>query len=199
MDINDLRRVNSLWERIYPYLARQIMEGYRQDRGKVLELGPFSGGISIALAGLHPELEITIAEESPEVLLYLRQEISASGLSEKISVKKTRLNDLNFDSSQFDLVIFRGAFFFLNENANLLREIFRVLKDGGLAFIGGGFGKETPRPLINEIADESRELNDRLGRLRVGVEELAALVKKSGLTDNCRIEEQGGLWLNIKK
>ena len=44
---------------------------------------------------------------------------------------------------------------------NLLQEVFRVLKDGGMAFIGGGFGKGTPRELIDEIADESRQLNAR--------------------------------------
>ncbi len=97
------------------------------------------------------------------------------------------------------MVVFRGAFFFLQEKEKLLGEIFRVLKKRGLAFVGGGFGKDTPGPLIRSIADESRALNDKLGRLRVSVEELRTLVKKSALTDFCRIEEQGGLWLSIEK
>ena len=199
MDINDLKRVNSLWEKIYPYLTSQIMESYKRDSGEVLELGPFSGGISICLAGSYPKLKITIAEESPEVVKYLRQEISSSGLAEKVGVKKTNLNHLALDDSQFDLVVFRGAFFFLNKKKNLLQEIFRVLKDGGIAFVGGGFGKGTPKELINEIADESRELNDRLGRRRVGIKELEEMVRKSELTDKCKIEETGGIWLNIRK
>ena len=199
MDINDLKRVNNLWKKIYCYMALQIMEGYQRDSGKVLELGPFSGGISLELARLHPKLNITIADESAAVVKYLRQEISTSGLSGKIGVKKTKLNHLAFDDFQFDLVVFRGAFFFLNEKKNLLQEVFRVLKDGGMAFIGGGFGKGTPRELIDEIADESRQLNDRLGRRRVSIKELEEMVKKSELTDKCKIEEEGGVWLNIKK
>ena len=199
MDINDLKRVNSLWEKIYPYLTSQIMESYKRDSGEVLELGPFSGGISICLAGSYPKLKITIADESPEVVKYLRQEILTSGLAEKVGVKKTNLNRLAFDDSQFDLAVFRGAFFFLNKKKNLLQEVFRVLKDGGVAFVGGGFGKGTPKELINEIADESRELNDRLGRRRVGIKELEEMVRKSELTDKCRIEETGGIWLNIRK
>lgn len=199
MDINDLKRVNRLWVKIYPYLTSQIMENYQRDSGEVLELGPFSGGISLQLCRLHSKLNITIAAESPAVVKYLRQEISTSGLSEKIGVKKTNLNHLAFDDSQFDLVAFRGAFFFLNEKKNLLQEVFRVLKDGGVGFIGGGFGKGTPKELIAEIADESRALNDRLGRRRVSIKELEEMVRKSELTDKCKIEENGGVWLIIKK
>jgi ubiquinone/menaquinone biosynthesis C-methylase UbiE len=199
MDMNDLKRVNSLWAKIYPHLALQIMENYQRDFGMVLELGPFSGGISMALARLYPKLNITIADESPEVLKYLRQEISRSGSSKKICVSKTNLNQLAFDSAQFDLAIFRGAFFFLHDEKYLLQEIFRVLKDGGIAFIGGGFGKDTPQVLIDEIADESRVLNDRLGRYRVSVLEFEEMVRKAGLLEHCTIEERGGLWLNIKK
>jgi ubiquinone/menaquinone biosynthesis C-methylase UbiE len=199
MDINDLRRVNSLWEKIYPYLASQIMESYQRDFGMVLELGPFSGGISVALARLYPKLTITIADESPEVLKYLRQEISTAGLSDKIGVKKTNLDQLAFDSSQFDLVIFRGAFFFLHDKETLLQEIYRVLQDGEIAFVGGGFGKGTPRELIDEIAEESRKLNDRLGRRRVSIKELEEMVRKAKLADKCTIEAEGGVWLNIRK
>ena len=151
------------------------------------------------LSKLHPKFNITIADESPAAVEYLKQEISISGLSEKIEVKKTDLNHLAFDDSQFDLVVFRGAFFFLKEKGNLLQEVFRVLKDGGIAFIGGGFGKGTPQELIDEIADESRELNDRLGRRRVSIKELEEMIRKSKLTDKCQIEEDGGVWLNIKK
>lgn len=199
MDINDIKLVNSLWGKVYPYLSAHIMESYRRDSGEVLELGPFSGGISLELTRLYPELNITIADESPGVVEYLEEEVSASELSEGIMVEKTDLNCLAFDDSEFDLIIFRGAFFFLNAKENLLREIFRVLGDGGMAFVGGGYGREAPREIIDEIADESRDLNERLGRRRVSIEELEELMKKSGLADNCKIESEGGLWLIIRK
>ena len=73
------------------------------------------------------------------------------------------------------------------------------MKDGGMAFVGGGYGKGVPQELVAEIADESRELNERLGRRRVSLEELEKMVRESDLTDNCKIEEEGGLWLNIRK
>ena len=168
MDAEDIKRVNRLWKKVYPYLAAQVMENYGRDSGTVLELGPFSGGISLELAKLYPKLDISFADEVPE------------------------------GDSSFDLIIFRGAFFFLGEK-DILRNIFRALKDGGMAFFGGGYGKGIPQELIDEIAEESRILNDRLGRRRYRLEELKEHIKKAGLEDNCRIEEEGGVWLVIRK
>ena len=197
MNIDDLKKVNSLWRKVYPYLAAQIMEGYQRDSGSVLELGPFSGGISLELARLYPGLDITIADERAGFIDYLAEQIKTLGLSQAIQVKQTDFNHLAFADCQFDLVIVRGAFFFLNEN--LLREIFRLLQDGGLAFVGGGYGKGIPQQFIDEIHDESQVLNQRLGRRWVSIKELEELVAKAELADKCRIKEEGGLWLNIQK
>ncbi|MDO8716996.1 MAG: methyltransferase domain-containing protein [Dehalococcoidales bacterium] len=171
-DKNDLIQVNELWSKVYPYLAAQAIEYYGRETGRVLELGPFSGGIAKELGRCYPDLEITVNE----------------GFSLQHGKKK-----------KYDLIILRGAFFFILDKKTLLRAIFESLKDGGTAFVGGGYGKDIPQGLIDEIADESRILNDRLGRRRVSIEELRDLVKQSGLKDNCRIEEEGGVWLVIRK
>lgn len=199
MDIDELKQVNDLWIKIYPYIVSQLMESYQKTGGEVLELGPFSGGISVDLLRLCPELDITIADSSKEVLKYLKQEVSNSGFLQNTKFKQTQFKVLAFDDSQFDLVILRGAFFFLNEKDNFLGEIFRILKPGGMAFVGGGFGKDTPQKLIDEIAEESRRLNDNLGRRRITIKELRKIVKDSGLTDKCKITEKGGIWLIIRK
>lgn len=172
MDPTDLKRVNELWVKIYPYLAAQAMEHYGRPTGKVLELGPFSGGIARELGRGYPKLDITVNE----------------GFSFQ-----------NGNNKKYDLIILRGAFFFIFADKTLLRSIFGALKDGGTAFVGGGFGKDIPRALIDEISDESRILNDRLGRRRVTLKELGELVTLSGLNSKCRIVEEGGVWLVVKK
>jgi ubiquinone/menaquinone biosynthesis C-methylase UbiE len=199
VNIDDIEQLDRLWKKIYPYVASQIMEYYQRENGSVLELGPFSGGISLELARSHRSIAITIGAESPAVVDYLRRKIALSGLSKRVAVKQTDLEYLQFVDAQFDLVILRGAFFFLKEKTRLLGEIARVLKAGGMAFVGGGYGKGTPKEFIEEIADESRELNKRLGRKRVSKEELEEIVRKSELADLCNIEEEGGLWITIRK
>jgi len=199
MEITDVEKLNTLWRKVYPYLAAHIMGVYRRDSGAVLELGPFAGGVSLELARLYPKLDITIADESPGVVEYLQTEMSVSGLAGTITVERTDLSRLAFDDARFDLIIFRGIFFFLDKKENLLREIFRVLKDGGLAFVGGGYGKGIPQEIIDEVAGESQALNERLGRRWYSIEELAELAEKSGLRDNCKIEDEGGMWLIIRR
>jgi ubiquinone/menaquinone biosynthesis C-methylase UbiE len=199
VNIDDIEQLDRLWKKIYPYVAAQIMECYQRDYGSVLELGPFSGGISLELARSYPRIAITIGAESPAVIEYLRRKIALSGLSKRITVEETGLEHLQFVDAQFDLVILRGAFFFLKDRVGLLGEMMRVLKAGGMAFVGGGYGKGTPKELIDEIGDRSRELNKRLGRKRVSKEELEELVRESEMADLCTIEEEGGLWITIRR
>ena len=199
MDLRLLKDVNELWCKIYPYLAKQVMEYYGRSDGDVLELGPFAGGISVELARLYPGLNITIAAKDPSVVEYLRREIEGSALDQEIALRSSELDNLAFPDFAFDLVIFRGAYFFLDEEGKILQEIYRVLREDGIAFVGGGYGKNTPQALIEEIAERSRELNDRLGRRRVTVDGAREMVNKAGLSDHARIENDGGLWLVIKK
>jgi ubiquinone/menaquinone biosynthesis C-methylase UbiE len=199
VDLKILKDVNDLWSKIYPYLAAQVMEYYGKSYGDVLELGPFAGGISVELARLYPGLKITLAAQESGMVDCLRMEIEGARLDRKIELRCCELDNLAFAGSLFDLVIFRGAYFFLDEESKIIREIYRVLKEDGIAFIGGGYGKNTPQALIDEIAHMSRDLNDRLGRRRVTVGEVKGMVKKAGLSDHARIEKDGGLWLIIKK
>ena len=199
MDINDLIRLDSLWQETHPYIVAQIMEGYRRQSGKVLELGPFAGSIAMELARLYPELEITIADESSEVIDYIEKRLSAADFARDITVKKSDFNNFAFSDCQFDLVIFRGAFFFLRDKEKLLTEIWRVLKKGGFAFVGGGHGKGVPQEIINRIAGELRQLHRKLGGRWLSISELQEIVNQSQLADNCNITEEGGAWLNIRK
>lgn len=199
MDLRVLKEVNDLWSRIYPYLASQVMEHYGRSNGDVLELGPFAGGISVELARRYPGLNFTIAAQDSGIVEFLRKEIEGAVSGQRIELKHSELDNLVFPDSLFDLAIFRGAYFFLDEDGKILREIYRVLKEDGVAFVGGGYGKDTPDALIDEIGEESRALNDRLGRKKVSVGELKEMVNRSGLSDHARIEKEGGLWLVIKK
>ncbi len=199
MDLRILKDVNDLWSKIYPYLAAQVMEYYGKSYGDVLELGPFAGGISVELARMYPGLKITLAAQESGMVDFLRMEMEEARLDREMELRCCELDNLAFAGSLFDLVIFRGAYFFLDEESRIIREIYRVLKEDGIAFIGGGYGKNTPQALIDEIAHKSRDLNDRLGRRRVTLGEAKGMVKKARLSGHARIETEGGLWLVIKK
>jgi len=199
MQIRDLKRVNELWCHIYPYLVSQVMEAYGRDEGEMLELGPFAGGISIELARTYPRFVITVADERPEMLGSSEAQIRQAGFGDRITTRLSDLDKLDFPDKSFDLVVLRGAFFFLRDKPRLLGEIHRVLKTGGTAFVGGGYGRKATSEAIQAIADESRILNDRLGRQRLSIETLTNMVDEAGLASNTRIWEEGGVWLVIKR
>ena len=199
MDMSDLDRVNRLWKRIYPGIADQILEHFQKKDGDVLEWGPFSGGISVSLVDRRPGLNVCIAVQEELIFRLMAQYIAEAGYGRVIRLAKSGLNPLVFDDATFDLVVVRGAFFFLDPDGMSLRELYRVMKPGGIGFVGGGYGKSTAPELIREIVEESRILNDRLGRIRVTVPELIGMIDHAGLTGRIQIVEEGGIWLLIRK
>jgi SAM-dependent methyltransferase len=199
MEIADLVRVDELWQPTQPYMAAQIMAGYGRQSGATLELGPFAGGIAMELKKQYPQLDITIADEQPEIVNFLKNKIAEAGFADEIAIRQTDLNRLAFEDNSFDLVVFRGAFFFLREKERLLDEIFRIMKKGGFAFVGGGHGKGVPKGITSSIAGELRRLHGKLGGKWLGIEELKEILDKTHIKDKCRITEEGGVWLNIRK
>lgn len=197
MDISDIKRLNVLWAKIYPYLAEQVTAILPKGARMFLELGPFSGGIAFELAKANRAYSTVIADSREETLDYLRCEARKLNLLGQIRLARTDLSRLGFREAGFDGVVFRGAFFFLDES--ILQEIHRVLEPGGVGFIGGGFGVSTPGYLIDEIASESRRLNERLGKRWISRTQLEEMVAAADLEKSCRIIGQGGLWVVLQK
>jgi hypothetical protein len=66
--------------------------------------------------------------------------------------------------NHFDLAVFRGALFFPALFEVDFVAIDSILRPGGTAVVGGGFGKFTPKSVIEKIAKRSRNLNVSLGK-----------------------------------
>ena len=57
MDVSLLKRLNELWQPIYPYLAEWIRKWCPEMTGRTLEIGPFSGGVITYLIKETSQLE----------------------------------------------------------------------------------------------------------------------------------------------
>ncbi len=199
IDIKDLTAFDNLWREAYPYLASQAVAAYGRTSGRVLELGPFSGGISLELERRYPDMEFIVAAGHAEYLKYLEREIARKNLTQRMQSIYTPLEHLSFDDGSFDMVILRGAFFFIMDSPHILTEIYRVLAPGGMALVGGGYGAGIPQEIIRRIAPETKALNLRLGQRRVTIDELKTLVESRGLSQATQISEDGGVWLLLRK
>lgn len=200
MDFTDIRDVNELFEPFYPFVAGEILEAYGRAEGEALEIGPYGPGISIALARRVPGLRFVVADDDPQVLDYFREKVAASGLGERICVHAADKYRLPFPEGRFDLTYFRGALFFWDEEPRILQEMVRVLRPGGMALAGGGFGRDAPDALIERYLQQSHELNRRLGKRVLGEKELEALLARAGLSRQvAAVSRAHGLWVTLRK
>lgn len=193
-----IQEIDRLWAPVYPYLARQIQELYGRRDGNVLEIGPFCGLI-FSLERMKIGRSFLIATFPTEMGSFFRNEIEKRNAENRIQVIETDSSLKGLDKERFDLVIFRGAFFFPSLFQVDFSAIDRVLSKNGMAFVGGGFGKYTPEDVIQEIGKRSRDLNLQIGKVEVKEERLRGEIDRSGLRENCEILSEGGLWVVMKK
>ena len=157
----------------------------------VMELGPFSGGIGEAMGSVLHDIEVVCLMPQESVARTVQDRFGRELVVVIGSLDAIPLRD------SFDMVISRGAFFFLTPA--IIREAHRLLKPGAYALLGGGYGPTTPQKEIQKIAEESKRLNYELGKKWLSRADLDQMVKAAGLEECSEIIEEGGLWLLMKK
>jgi len=191
-----IREINELWAPIYPYMAEHVLATAGLRRGTALDLGPFAGGIAVELLARCEGLRAWLVDEFPGVPLWARERARGRGVAHRLGLACAGVGRIPARDGAFDLVTVRGAFFFLDPG--LLREIRRVLRPGGFAWVGGGYGPRTPDAAIEPISEASRLLNEAIGKRRLSAHGLGALAQAAGLGGDGRVVEEGGLWLEVR-
>jgi hypothetical protein len=193
-----LEEINLLWEPIRPYLAKQVEELYGRRDGHIMEIGPFSGVIFV-LAQKNIGQSFSIAAFPQRAVRSCRQEAQKLGLEGRVRIIESDSSLTGVLDDSVDLAIFRGALFFPSLFKVDFGAIYRKLKAGGIAFVGGGFGKYTPPEIINRIGKRSEELNAEMGKVRVTVESVREQLRASNLAAETEITTDGGFWVVTKK
>ncbi|MCX7966455.1 MAG: class I SAM-dependent methyltransferase [Syntrophorhabdaceae bacterium] len=191
------KELYTLWKPVFPFFVHYIKELYRRKDGVIIEIGPFCGSIfSLAQDGIGDELIITTFPKG--MGSFYRQEAVVLGLKDKCTVIESTETLSCFKNNTFDLVIFRGAFFFPHLFRLDFYTIYSLLKKGGIALMGGGFGKYTPYEIINKIGQRSKELNLLAGKIDTSEKDIKRIIppKLKDLTD---VTSDGGLWAILRK
>ncbi len=196
--IGPIIELNHLWEPVRPYLAQQVSELYGRQDGRVLEVGPFSGlAFELARKGIGASFHMAVFPG--EVAETLKAEARENGLEDKVAITESDDKLSGVPAEAFDLVVFRGAFFFPSFFRPDLSAIYRSLKPGGLAFVGGGFGCHTPEDVIQAIEMRSKDLNQALGRVRITERDLWLLLEAAELKERAKMVTEGGLWVLLRR
>jgi ubiquinone/menaquinone biosynthesis C-methylase UbiE len=103
----------------------------------ILDIGCGSGGWVLDVAYQYPRCEVVGLDVSTTLLNYARAQAKTQNRTNAIFVHGNVLNPLEFADQEFDLVNIRFAVAFLLREAwpYVLRELFRILRPGGVIHI----------------------------------------------------------------
>jgi SAM-dependent methyltransferase len=193
-----IQEIDQLWDPIYPYLAQHIQELYGRREGAIVEIGPFCGVI-FSLLKEKVGHSFMIAAFPEGMGNFFWQEEEKQNLVGRIEIIETAPSLVGLEEDHFDLAIFRGALFFPNLFQVDFSAIYRILKKGGMALLGGGFGKFTPEAMIEKIKRRSRDLNLSIGKTEIDEDQLIQDLRTRNLKGRFEFLTEGGLWVLMRK
>jgi SAM-dependent methyltransferase len=140
----------------YPYVVQDILKHCQPRKGFWVDLGAGKGQVAI------PLIEAT---GNPVVMVDPKSEAMAEGLAAardknlgaRLFAVVGVAEQLPLPDNSVDLVVSRGSIFFWNDPAKGLREVYRVLRPGGKAYIGGGAGSGYPKSEAAKLIRGRRE------------------------------------------
>lgn len=195
--------MGGIWRKIYPLLARQIIEDYRIRRGTCVEIGSGDGKLGLELAK-RTALHIYMVDINGDVLKKALSNAYGAGLSNQISIVQAKAEQLPFIDGFADLVISRGSIFFWDDKPEGLKEIYRILKPDGVAFVGGGLSRyiseqERREFIKTRMAGLKDERSRKEWRRLRSPDYFRQILRQSEILDYRLIIDQPGIWVEIWK
>jgi SAM-dependent methyltransferase len=168
---------------VYAPLAEYLAEHLRlaEKEGIGLDIGSGPGNLIIELCQRTRMYWINV-DINPHFFTYFFEKADAAGVGGRVGAMFADVQALPFQDDYADGIVSRGSFQFWEDKVLAFREIERVLKPGGVAFIGRGFspnlpveeaakirarqeegGKSWPRYDVSETEAELRKALDEAG------------------------------------
>jgi len=195
--------MKEIWQKIYSLLAGQIIDDYQIKKGGCVEIGSGDGKLGLELAK-RTNLRVYMVDINGDVLKKAFSNACDARLSDRISLIQANAERLPFVDDFADLVVSRGSIFFWNDKPRGLREIYRILKTDGVAFVGGGLSRyiseqereEFIRARTAGLKDEqSRKEWERLRSQKY----FRRILRQAGIRSFKLILDRPGLWAEIIK
>lgn len=203
IDVKEFTKIsNDIFAPIYPAIAKNIIIETGISEGICIDLGTGPGNLGLAMAELCLNLSVILFDLSEEMLEVAEENCIKRALSKRAKVQKGNVEELPFSNNTADLIISRGSIFFWKNPTKAINEAYRVLKPGGVAYIGGGFGNkelllQIKPKILKQNPNWENERKDRIGEN--GYNGFKDIMKKSDVKDYEINRKQAGLWIIFKK
>ena len=205
--------MKEIFKKIYPLLAKQIIEDYQIKNGRCVEIGSGDGRLGLELAK-QTALQFYMVDINGDVLAKARANVPCSGipqsracstgLSDRISLIQANVERLPFVDEFADMIVSRGSIFFWNDKPRGLREIYRILKISGVAFVGGGLSRYISEQEREEfirartVGLKDEQSRKEWERLR-SPEYFRQILRQAGISSFKLILDPPGIWAEIIK
>jgi ubiquinone/menaquinone biosynthesis C-methylase UbiE len=140
-----VQRIPGVLASSYEKATRMVIEGYYSqvadeivtafNTGRMLDLGTGPGYLPIEIAKRAPEITIVGVDLSRQLILMARGNAARAGLAHQLSFEVGNSAKLRFEDESFDTVLSTGMLHSLKDPVVVFKEIFRVLKKGGRAWV----------------------------------------------------------------
>lgn len=125
----------------YEIIVEDIIKETKKTRGICIDIGSGGGHLGISLSK-KTDFKTFLFDISSAALEYGKKRIIENKLEKRVETLLGNVENIPLDNESVDLAISRGSVWFWEDQKKGFREVFRVLKKGGFAYIGGGFGNE---------------------------------------------------------
>ncbi|MDD2566824.1 MAG: methyltransferase domain-containing protein [Thiovulaceae bacterium] len=192
--------VREVFAPIYPVISQQIIAKTGVRSGKCLDVGCGTGALGRSIAK-HSDLHVTYFDQSVEMMQLAMDYAKEENLIRRSDFLVGDIHDLKLQDNSIDLVISRGSSPFWVDWSRAYSEILRVLKIGGKAYIGGGFGTAQLR---DEIVATMHARNPEWRKsfqekLKPEREALPSIMQRLNPSAFEIIDDDSGFWIHIIK
>jgi SAM-dependent methyltransferase len=142
----------------YGTVAADVLAFCGSSGGRVwVDLGSGPGGLGLALLAKISDGVMALLDPDADALRRALDSARQRGLASRAVAVVGPAEQMPLPSESVDVVISRGSFYFWQNRAQGLREVWRVLRPGGRAMIGGGLGTGYPAWARTEFIRRQRE------------------------------------------
>jgi ubiquinone/menaquinone biosynthesis C-methylase UbiE len=192
---------NGVFFPIYAVLASQVKESTGITAGHCLDMGSGGGHFGLCIAEI-TDMDVTLMDHNEHALEIARNRANDWGLEGRIKTLVADACEIPLADETVDLVVSRGSLWFWSDQKAAFKEIYRVLRPGGIAQIGGGFGTIE----LKEEIDHKMKLRDPdwpESRLKFTKgqtpERFTAILNDIPISGFSISNDDTGIWITFKK
>ncbi len=202
MDLTEAKRFDKkVKENFMPAVVstvKQITEDYGVLEGVCLDVGCGTAVFAIELCR-YSKLKIYALEKEKAIYEVAGMNIEKERLTDKIIPVLGEAHKLPFENEFADFIISRGSYHCWKDKVRVFKEIYRVLKRGGIGFVGGGFGRYVTEEELNRMKSLRDHSLKEGAKAYSSPDKLREVIDKAGISNFRIIYDKAGLWAEIKK